>query len=112
MQKARGKGSRFLILNNCSLNAPIHYYSSTALLNNIMVLIPPCGSSDRGDGGSTGKEEKKEEKIPVGDKEVNVIGMERKQMIVDVLVLPLLSPKPIRRGRTGKTRSRSRGGCY
>ena len=43
------------------------------------------------DGGSKGEEEGE---VPMGDKEVDVIGgMERKQMIEDVLVLPLLSPK-------------------
>ena len=31
---------RFLIRNNCSLNAPIYNYSSTALLNNTMVTTP------------------------------------------------------------------------
>ena len=74
----------FLIQNNCSLNAPIHYYSSTALLNNTMVITPPGGS--RG-GGRDGRQGEEEEEVSVGDKEVDVIGMERKQMIVDVLVL-------------------------
>ena len=32
-----------------------------------------------------------EEEVPVGDEELDVIGIERKQMIVDVLVLPLMS---------------------
>ena len=34
--------------------------------------------------------EEEEEEVPVGEKEMDVIGLERKQMIVDVLVLPLL----------------------
>ena len=72
MQKARGKGSRFLILNNCSLNAPIHYYSSTALLNNTMVTTPTGGSRGGGRDGGRGEEE---EEVSVGDKEVDVIGM-------------------------------------
>jgi len=45
------------------------------------------GSSDRRDGGRTGEEEEDEE-IPIGEEEVD--GMERKLMIEDVLVLPLL----------------------
>ena len=52
-----------------------------------MVTTPPGGSSDRRDGGSTGEEEEEEEEVPMGEEEVDVIGMERKQMIVDVLVL-------------------------
>jgi len=53
------------------------------------------GSSDRRDGGSTaGEVEEEEEEVPMRDEEVDVVGMERKQMIVDVLVLPLpLLPK-------------------
>ena len=45
-----------------------------------MVTTTPGGSSDRRDGGSTGEEE--EEEVPMGEEEVDVIGMERKQMIV------------------------------
>jgi len=36
------------------------------------------------------------------DEEVDVIGMERKQMIVDVLVFPLLSPKQKKKRKNGK----------
>jgi len=64
--------------------------SSTALWNkNTIKATPLGGSSHRQDGGSTG-EETEEEEVPVGEKEMDVIGLERKQMIVDVLVLPLL----------------------
>ena len=62
----------FLIRNNCSLNAPIHYYSSTALLNNTMVTTPTGGSWGGGRDGGRGEEE---EDVSVGDKEVDVIGM-------------------------------------
>ena len=39
-----------------------------------MVTTPPGGSSDRRDGGSTGEEE--EEEVPMGEEEVDVIGMD------------------------------------
>ena len=50
----------------------------------------------------------------MGDKKVDVIGMGKKQMIVDVLVLPLLSPKQKKKRKNGKDKkeNRSRGGCY
>mmetsp|Transcript_61490 Transcript_61490/g.68816 ORF Transcript_61490/g.68816 Transcript_61490/m.68816 type:complete len:80 (+) Transcript_61490:51-290(+) len=54
----------------------IDYYQTIQCL----VTTTPGGSSDRRDGGSTGEVE--EEEIPMGDEEVDVIGMERKQMIV------------------------------
>ena len=68
-----------------------HYYSLTALLNITMVAPPPSVSSDHQDGGSMGKEEE----VPMGDEELDVIRMERKQINEDVLVLvlPLLLPK-------------------
>ena len=39
-----------------------------------MVTTPPGGSSDRRDGFSTGEEE--EEEVPMGEEEVDVIGMD------------------------------------
>ena len=83
--KKRDSGLVFLIRNSCSLNAPIHYYSSTALSNNTTVTITPGGN--RGGGRDGGQGEGKEE-VSVGDKEMDVFKMERKQMIADVLVLP------------------------
>jgi len=50
-----------------------------------MVPTPPGGS--RGGGRDGGQGEEEEEEVSVGNKEVDVIGMERKQMIVDMLVL-------------------------
>eukprot|EP00751_Fragilariopsis_kerguelensis_P006006 CAMPEP_0170791920 /NCGR_PEP_ID=MMETSP0733-20121128/21479_1 /TAXON_ID=186038 /ORGANISM="Fragilariopsis kerguelensis, Strain L26-C5" /LENGTH=59 /DNA_ID=CAMNT_0011140037 /DNA_START=467 /DNA_END=646 /DNA_ORIENTATION=+ len=47
-----------------------------------MVTTQPGGSSDHQDGGITGEVEEEEDEIPVGNKEVDVIGMERKQIIV------------------------------
>ena len=40
-----------------------------------MVTTQPGDSSDCRDGGSTGEEE---EEVPMGEEEVDVIGMERK----------------------------------
>jgi len=51
-----------------------------------MVPTPPGGS--RGGGRDGGQGEEEEEEVSAGDKEVEVIWMERKQMIVDMLVLP------------------------
>ena len=67
------------------------------------MVTPPGGSSDRRDGGSTGEEEEEEEEVPMGDKEMDTIGMERKQMIMDVLVLPLL-PKQKKMRKNGKSK--------
>ena len=83
--KKRDGGRAFLIRNNYSLNAPFHYYSSTSLLNNTIVTTPLGGSQGGGRDGERGEEK---EEVSVVDKEVDVIKMERKQMIVDVLVLP------------------------
>jgi len=44
-----------------------------------------------------------EEEVPVGDDEVDVIGMERKQMTMDVLVFPLLpKPKKMKKNKKNK----------
>ena len=59
--------------------------SDESIENDTMVITPPGGSRGGGRGGGRGEEE---DEVSVGDKEVDVIGMERKQMIVDVLVLP------------------------
>ena len=44
-----------------------------------------AGGEEKRDDGGRGEEE---EEVSVEDKEVDVIGIEKKQMIVDVLVLP------------------------
>ena len=36
-------------------------------------------SSDRRDGGSTGEEEEEEEELPMGEEEVDAIGMEERR---------------------------------
>ena len=56
---------------------------STTLSNNTMVTTTPGDSSDCQDGGSTGEVEEEEEEVPMREEEMDVIGMERKQMIVD-----------------------------
>ena len=57
------------------------------------MVTTPGDSSDRRDGSSTGEEE---EEATIGDKEVDVIGMERK-LIVDMLFLSLLPKQKMMR---------------
>ena len=67
-----------------------------------MIAPPPIGGrSDHRDGGSMGDEE---EEVPMGDEELDMIRMERKQINEDVFVLPFLLPKQKKKSKNRKNK--------